>query len=182
MAFFLFGSRARALSAGATVALATAGSVAAVAVSSAGAHTAYHANAAAAGCATSALKVSLGRGNGTLGSIFYPLKFTNKSGQACTLRGYPGVSAITHSGKQIGSPASRDPSKFRTVTLAPGKQRHATIRVVDTGVFSKASCKPVTSAALRIFPPNQTQSLTIKAKFSVCSKKSEPSLEVLPVK
>ena len=182
MAFSLFGSRARAVSAGVTAAFVTVGTVAVVAASSAGAHSASHANAAAAGCATSALRVSLGQGKGTLGSVFYPLKFTNKSGQACTLRGYPGVSAITRSGKQIGSPASRAGSKFRTVTLAPGKQRQATIRVLDTGAFSKSSCKPVKSAALRIFPPNQTQSLTIKAKFSVCSKKSEPSLEVLPVK
>jgi hypothetical protein len=182
MAISLFGSRARALPAGAAAALMTAGTVAAIGASSAGAHAQYHAHAATAACATSALKASLGRGQGAAGSVYIPLTFTNKSGRACTLRGYPGVSAITAGGKQIGSPATRDGSTFRTVTLKPGKQRHATIRVLNTGVFSKAACKPVTSAALRIFPPNQTQSLTIKAKLSVCSKKSNPSLGVLPVK
>lgn len=98
------------------------------------------------------------------------------------MRGYPGVSAIIRSGKQIGDPAIRSGSKFHTVTLMPGEQRRATVRVVDTGAFSKATCKPVTSAALRIFPPNQTKSLRIEAKFSVCSQKSEPSMEVLPIK
>jgi hypothetical protein len=172
----------RALAACATAALLTAGAVVSVAASSAGAHAGPRAHAATAGCATSALKVALGRGNGTLGSIYYPIKFTNRGGQACTLRGYPGVSALTAGGKQIGSPATRSGTPFHTVTLAPGKQRSATVRVEDTGALTKSVCKPVKAAALRIIPPNQTQSLTIKVGFTVCSKKSSPSMQVLPVK
>jgi hypothetical protein len=39
------------------------------------------------------------------GSIYYHLEFTNLSGRACTLVGYPGVSAINLSGHQLGSAA-----------------------------------------------------------------------------
>jgi hypothetical protein len=77
------------------------------------------------GCQTSALKVSLGPANATAGTTFYPLKFVNTGKTSCTLRGYPGVSAVTSSGQQIGNPASRISSTFRTVTLAPGKQQSA---------------------------------------------------------
>jgi hypothetical protein len=35
----------------------------------------------------------------------YYLEFTNLSGHACTLAGYPGVSAVGLSGGQLGSPA-----------------------------------------------------------------------------
>jgi Protein of unknown function (DUF4232) len=133
-------------------------------------------------CTTSALKVSLGPANGTAGTTFYPLKFVNQGTTTCTLRGYPGVSAVTSSGKQIGKSASRISSKFSTVTLAPGKQQSSSVGIVDTGNFSAASCKPVTAAGLRIFPPNQSRAVTLKKKFSTCSSMASTSLEVSPVK
>jgi hypothetical protein len=134
------------------------------------------------GCATSALKISLGPANGTAGTTFYPLKFVNTSKSSCTLSGYPGVSAVTSGGQQIGNSASRVNSKFRTVTLAPGKQQSASVGIVDTGNFSAASCKPVTAAGLKIIPPNQSQSVAIKKKFSTCSSTASTSLTVRPIK
>lgn len=133
-------------------------------------------------CATSALKVSLGPANGTAGTTFYPLRFVNQGTTTCTLRGYPGVSAVTSSGKQIGNPASRISSKFSTVTLAPGKQRTSSVGIVDTGNFSAAVCKPVTAAGLKIFPPNQSRAVTLKKNFSTCSSTATISLHVSPVK
>jgi hypothetical protein len=133
-------------------------------------------------CATSALKVSLGPANATAGTTFYPLKFVNKGKTSCTLTGYPGVSAVTSSGKQIGNPASRSGGKFKTVTVAPGKQQSASVGIVDTGNFSATSCKPVTAAGLKIIPPNQSQSVTLKKKFSTCSSTTTTSLQVRPIK
>jgi Protein of unknown function (DUF4232) len=138
--------------------------------------------AALTSCATSALKVSLGPANGTAGTTFYALKFVNQGKTSCTLRGYPGVSAVTSSGKQIGKPASRIQSNFRTVTLAPGKQQSSSVGIVDTGNLSAASCKPVTAAGLRIIPPNQNQAVMLKKKFSTCSSTASTSLQVSPVK
>jgi hypothetical protein len=134
------------------------------------------------GCQTSALKVSLGKADATAGTTFYPLKFVNTGKSSCTLRGYPGVSAVTSSGKQIGNSASRSGGTFRTVTVAPGKQQSASIGIVDTGNFSAGSCKPVTATGLRIIPPNQGQSVTIKKKFLTCSSTASTSLQVRPVK
>src|ERR1700751_4560834 len=51
-------------------------------------------------CSSSALKVSLGPANGAAGTVFYPLNFVNTGKLGCTLRGYPGVSAVTRSGQQ----------------------------------------------------------------------------------
>jgi len=133
------------------------------------------------GCATSTLKVSLGQANGTAGTVFYPLKFVNTSKTSCTLRGYPGVSAVTSSGKQIGNPASRIQSNVRTVTLAPGKQQSASVGIVETGNFSQSQCKPVTAAGLKVFPPNQSKAVTLKKNFSTCSSNASTSLKVTPV-
>ena len=82
---------------------------------------------ATSACATSALKVSLGPANGTAGTVFYPLNFVNTSKLGCTLRGYPGVTAVTSRGKQIGGPASPIASSVKTVTLLPGKAQSAVV-------------------------------------------------------
>jgi hypothetical protein len=133
-------------------------------------------------CLTRDLKVSLGPANGTAGTTFYPLQFLNAGKTSCTLRGYPGVSAVTSSGKQIGAPASQNNAKFQTVTLAPGKQKSASVGIVETGNFDPSDCAPVTAAGLKIFPPNQSKSVTIKKTFSTCSSTTTSSLQVGPVK
>ena len=133
-------------------------------------------------CTASQLKVTLGRANATAGTVFYPLKFVNKSKTSCTLRGYPGVSAVGKRGTQIGKPARRTPSRFRTVTVRPGKQQSSSVGIIDTGVFSTARCKPVTASGLKVFPPNAGTAVIIKKKFSTCSSKASVSLTVRPVK
>src|SRR5450755_947451 len=61
-------------------------------------------------CATSDLVVWLNvpPGNHYAGGAGYYLEFTNLSGHACTLSGHPGVSAVSLTGRQIGSPAGWD--------------------------------------------------------------------------
>jgi hypothetical protein len=132
-------------------------------------------------CATSALKVSLGAPNGAAGTVFYPLNFVNTGKLGCTLRGYPGVSAVTSSGKQIGSPASQISSSYKTVTLLPGKSASAPVGIVETGNFSPSQCAPVTAAGLRVFPPGQSKAVTINKTFSTCSSTTVISLTVRPV-
>ena len=135
------------------------------------------------GCATSALKVSLGKANHTAGTTFYPLKFVNKSKSSCTLRGYPGVSAVGKKGKQIGNAAKRIPSKYRTVTLAPGKQQSSSVGIVETGNFSKARLQAGEGGSgMKVFPPNAPTAVRLKKKFSTCSSKASTSLVVRPVK
>jgi Domain of unknown function (DUF4232) len=132
-------------------------------------------------CATSALKVSLGAANGTAGTVFYPLRFVNTSKLGCTLRGYPGVTAVTSSGKPIGSPASPIASSFKTVTLLAGQAQSALVGIVETGNFSASQCAPVTAAGLKVTPPGQTKAVTIKKTFLTCSSTTVISLTVRPV-
>ena len=58
-------------------------------------------------------------GSGAAGSTFYPLEFSNVGHHTCWLFGYPGVSAISSSGRRIGPPASHT-GRRRLVTLRPG--------------------------------------------------------------
>src|SRR5215470_15998251 len=64
--------------------------------------------AAAPSCATSSLRVWLGvPGDSAAGHTAYQLELSNISGRACTLFGFPGVSAVAAGGRQLGTPAAR---------------------------------------------------------------------------
>jgi hypothetical protein len=112
-------------------------------------------------CATSALSVKLGQGNGAAGSTYVPIVFTNTGSSACSLFGYPGVSFVTGTnGSQVGLAAQRDSTTpAQLVSLAPGGTAHATLQIVDAQNFPSATCKITSVSTLKVFPPNQTAAL-----------------------
>ncbi len=141
-----------------TVALASSDGV------SAPAHT-----AAAHRCYQSELTAWLGvPGSGAAGSTYYELELSNISGQACTLYGYPGVSALT-SGHQDGSAADRTASHPSTlVLLEPGATAHAILQITDVANFPPATCGPVTADTLRVYAPGDYASLLIPFSVPAC--------------
>jgi len=145
------------------------------AASPAASPTASRGGTVAAGCssATLAAKVDLAQGGAAAGSTFVPIDFTNTSGAACTMDGYPGVSFVTRpSGGQLGRPANRNPGAAPTmVTLAPGGVAHATLQVADAGNYSASACTPVTAHWLRIFPPDQVTAIYAHYTVQACSAK-----------
>ncbi len=133
-------------------------------------------------CETGGLVIWMNtQGNGTAGTIFYTLNFTNLSGHTCTLRGFPGVSATKLNGGQLGKPGSRDTGQtVKTITIGIGRTAHATLGIVDIGALS--NCPPTTAAGLRVFPPNQTSSKVIPFPFPACGSSTSPVfLRIRPV-
>lgn len=92
------------------------------------------------------------------GRHYIPLEFTNKSGQACTLYGYPGVALTTGAGGTAeGAPATRVASAPKEViTLAPGATASATLEVMDVLFYDSSYCNPVPVSDLQVYPPGQT--------------------------
>jgi len=111
----------------------------------------------------------------------YALEFTNISGRACSLDGYPGVWAYT-GGRQIGSPASLDPSvRPSTVTLAPHATAHAVLRYTLTASFSASACAQVTVRELRVYLPHAGGTLLVPLTIPACSRKGPDFLSVQAV-
>ena len=135
-------------------------------------------------CRTAGLVVWLDtQGNGAAGSIYYTLEFTNLSGHSCTLRGYPGVSAVNLAGGQVGVAARRDPAYApHTVTIAARASATATLRIVEAGNFPPSTCGPVTAAGVRVYPPNQTASRVVPFPFAACSHHADGVLSVRAVR
>ena len=115
--------------------------------------------------------LAVNQGNGAAGTIYYPLEFTNLSGHTCYLYGYPGVSAIDHTGRQLGSPASWGSlAGARIVNLAPGATAHTILAYHDAAVTTEPGCYPVNSAAfLRVYPPGQRSYTFAAFSFEACS-------------
>src|SRR5580704_6042698 len=115
--------------------------------------------AATAGVGTSGVGTS---GVGTAGGMrmsaargtYYTLEFTNVSHRACSLYGYPQVSAYMDSrttGDQIGSVAIRNTSvRPKPVMLAPGAMAHSVLWVGGTGGTQPVGCARVTAEELRV--------------------------------
>jgi hypothetical protein len=137
---------------------------------------------ATSACATPGLDVWLNtQGDGTAGTTYYNLEFTNLSGSSCTLYGYPGVSGVTLAGTQLGSAASRNGTTPHTVTLASGATASATLGIADVGAFPAAKCQMTTAAGLRVYPPGQTRSRVAPFPFYACAKSGELYLSIGPV-
>lgn len=139
-----------------------------------------------AACSTSALSVSLAtdQGTGAAGSTAVPINFTNTSGAACGLYGYPGVSFVTGpGGSQIGAPATRAPNVSSvSVTVAAHGTAHAWLQVAEAGNYPAATCHPVTANGLKVYPPGNTAAAYIGHSFPACSSAKVTILSVMPVR
>jgi len=135
-------------------------------------------------CATSGLQAWLGLGTAaTTEGTYYTLEFTNVSDRACSLFGYPEVSAYRDTPKvrgPIGSAAAHDTSvRPKPVMLAPGATAHAGLRVTVSA--QSAICVQVTAEELRIALPRQARPAFVPAHIPVCSQKGQVSLSVQPI-
>lgn len=97
------------------------------------------------------------------------VEFTNTSDTACTMSGYPQVTASRADGAPIGNAASRDTSvRVHRIVLTPGATAHAVL-AEDVAGFPGGSCKPVTAVGLRIIPPGQSIPRYVRHAVTACS-------------
>jgi len=119
--------------------------------------------------------------NGALGTIYYKLMFTNFSGHACTLLGYPGVSAVNIVNAQLGQPAVRSGSSVHPYVLIQGGSVFANFGITHASFYPAATCRPTTAAGLRVYAPNQVYAKIIPFPFATCNSTSMSNLKIYPV-
>ena len=145
---------------------------------------AAQAPAAAATCATSALSVWVDpdQSDGAAGTDAYPLEITNHGSRACTLDGYPGVSATTLGGRQLGDAASREPVFAATrVTIQAGGTAHADLFYHEVEVTT-SGCKPTAASLLKVYPPNSKTAKNAFFSEKVCTVKGHGTFSVSVVR
>jgi hypothetical protein len=119
-----------------------------------------------ADCRRDQLGVRSNGTEGTAGTIHGAWVFTNLSGTACRLEGYPDLQLYGRSGRQIRTIVRRNlPPAPRVVNLAPG---------ASATFFSSYSDVPSTargcamSHVMQVTAPNATESLFIPAELGPC--------------
>jgi hypothetical protein len=133
--------------------------------------------AAAPACTGGHTQVWVGLpGDGTAGTTFYQLEFSNIGPAPCTMLGFPGVSMIRANGHQAGLGARRTGTAHR-VTLAPGATAHAILGVTDAGAVCSHPARTVT---VRVFPPGQRRAQFVPLALEACLHHSV--LRVRPVR
>ncbi|HEY3976837.1 MAG TPA: DUF4232 domain-containing protein [Streptosporangiaceae bacterium] len=116
-------------------------------------------------CLIRQTRVSLGRPNGTAGTIFYPLRFTNVSRRTCSMFGWPKTWAESQDGRIIGN-ASRAVSGPRPfLVLRRGQTVHSTLGIIEAGNICR---RPVTAVNLRIRAPRQVLTQLLRFRFQAC--------------
>ncbi len=116
--------------------------------------------------------VAYDQSQGAAGTLYYPLEFTNLSHHACTLYGFPGVSALGSNGKQLGSPAAWDHAvKARTVRLTPGATAHAMLAYGNAVTGNCPSASKHTAFLLRVYPPDRRTADRAFWGLAACSAK-----------
>jgi Protein of unknown function (DUF4232) len=127
------------------------------------------------------LSAHVGLAQGTAGSIYQVIYFTNLSNAPCTLYGYPGVALAAGSStvNQVGAAASRTSATAAAlVTLDAGHSANATLRIVEAGNYPSGTCKPAATTFLQLFPPGQTTPIYLAYKSTGCSSSSVNLLSV----
>ena len=136
-----------------------------------------------ASCATADLDVTTGNVQGAAGSILVDVSFANASAHPCTLDGFPGVSLVgAGNGTQLGAPALREDVAGQPVTLAPGESAHSPLRISRAENYDAQACGLVPADGLRIYPPNQSESVFLPLEsVSACEKEDVELVSVQPV-
>jgi len=133
-------------------------------------------------CETPGLVIWLDtNGNAGAGSVYYNLDFTNLSGHACTLNGFPFINAVSLTGGLLGHRAGISGGPAHQITLAQGQTAKAALQIVNVLNFPVSKCKPVTAAGFRVFPPNQTRAKVVPFPFGACSASGPMFMFVQPV-
>ncbi|NKE08498.1 MULTISPECIES: DUF4232 domain-containing protein [Kocuria] len=128
-------------------------------------------------CTTQHLSATVSPQEGATGSTILALSLTNESAQACKLSGFPGVSFADGNGAMIGVPAERAGGSGATVTVLPGGSASAALKQGNANNYGQV-CNAHTSDHLVIYPPENTEALTVPYQTQACGNPKIMQLEI----
>jgi hypothetical protein len=121
-------------------------------------------------CTVRDLDVSLVGEEGTAGTMYRALVFTNTGTRACVIQGFPGVSFVAgDDGHQVGEAAARVGDKGPPITLRPGMAATAPVGFVNIGNYDPEVCQPTPVRGLRVYPPHERRSVFVPFETTGCA-------------
>jgi hypothetical protein len=125
-------------------------------------------------CRSANLRITASAPDGAAGTEYFELQYRNAGTAACEMTGYPGVSFLDATGKQIGVPARRSGKSYTSVVDPVGGTVSSQ---VAAGNPSVRMCPAASTHTVRVYPPNETApvNVTIAGGLSVCSAQNPPA-------
>jgi hypothetical protein len=126
-------------------------------------------------CKAADVKLALGRGEGSAGTVYRPLMITNVSSHKCVVHGFPGVSYVAGAdGHQVGPAAYRDGTKGDPVSLNRGESASVDVGFVNVQNYDPAVCMPTPVNGIRVYLPQDTASKFVEAPGTGCASDKIP--------
>lgn len=131
-------------------------------------------------CESEDLSLALGRGGAAAGTQHKPLQFTNTGTEPCIIQGFPGVSYVAGGdGYQVGPAAYRDGEEGAPITLNTGDTAHAPLGFVQVRNYEPAVCEPQQIRGLRVYPPQETESMFLEYESTGCASEEIPGHQLI---
>lgn len=155
--------------------IASAGLLASVASVASGTISTVAGAASVKNCTPAHLKVSVGAAQGTAGTSYYPIIFTN-TGPTCALWGVPAVQPVvggsSHSRVKVG-PLARNLSMGEMPVRQILKSGHSVsdaFGVSESGNYTKSACRAKNAGAIVVSLGNFVNRAYVPLTISVCTK------------
>jgi hypothetical protein len=141
--------------------------------------TAAHASGyTAPACGNHSLAVTNTPSDGAMGHSRLVLLFRNKTHQACSLHGYPGVDALggygntlAHAQRTLGGFGGA--TQVRTITVQPGHYASAVVDWANFNTHTNGDC--TFSSAIAVTPANTSHTTDLQQSVSICSLEVDPT-------
>jgi hypothetical protein len=104
------------------------------------------------------------QGGGAAGHFYWEIEFSNTGQAACTLSGWPGVSAANRSGHLVGIPATHSGAQV-SLTIPVGGTVHVLLTITDPGAVC---AHPVSATQLKVYAPGQFGFHLLPFSVQVC--------------
>ncbi len=139
------------------------------------------ARVASANCEPSQLRVSVARPQGTAGTIYYPIVFTNRGG-ACWIWGVPGIQPVVGAKRHpLGPPATNEsvgkmPARH---LLGHGAAVSVGYGVAESGNYPAATCRARNASGVLVTLAPFIRPTYLALRISVCTRLSSTHTQLL---
>lgn len=132
-------------------------------------------------CVSSQIKVSHGAAQGTAGTTYYPIVFTNK-GAACTIWGVPSIQPVIGVKHASLGPAARNNSMGEMPVmqkLAKGASVSDAFGVVETGNYTPSACVARHASGVIVTLGSFVHPTFVPLSISVCTRQASTSTRLV---
>ena len=133
-------------------------------------------------CVSASLKVSLGTVQGTAGTIYHPIVFTNVGSSTCTIFGVPVIQPVSGTGHRAIGPLARNLSMGEMPAmhlLAKGRSVSVAFGVTETGNYTRSTCVTRAADGVVVSVGPFLHSRYVHLPIDVCTKRTSISTKLI---